>query len=244
MKKMICFIALILSYFLLEANTLPSNNVNDTVPQQIQQNVERTVNSDTQDTVNSLTLAINAINNIQTWSAVIIAILTLIVALWGIFGYRRMKKNIKENIKKNDKIIRNRIEAINAKEQEFNDCITKITVVIEKLNSQEKYMCKANQYLYEALDKIANQIPNADTGKAILQNMLHNYQITNLYSTDNNTKFAALAYLYGNGTLEDIEHLEYFAKSNIDERNREWAREIVGIIKHKTSITNEKNIIC
>lgn len=238
MKKNICLIVLILSSLLVGAHTLTNNNAEntDTEPQQEQQNVEKTIKTDKQDDVSSLTLAVNAINNIQTWSAVLIAILTLIVALWGFFGYRHMKENIIENLEKNDEIIGAKIKAINAREQEFNDYVTRTMVIFEKLNCQEKYMSKTNQYLYEALDKIANQISDSETGKDILQKMLHNYQITNLYSTETNTKFAALAYLYGNGISKDIEHLEYFAKYDLDERNKEWAREIIGIINY----TNRK----
>jgi uncharacterized protein YneF (UPF0154 family) len=236
MKKTICFILLVLSCFLANADTLQNNNVGDTIQQQVEQHVEKTVRADNTDVVSSLMFAVDAINTIQTWSAVIMAFLTLIVALFGILGYRHIRKDMKENIEKNDKIISDKIQEINEKEQKFNDCITQVKVISEKLNGQEKYMSKTNQYLYEALDEVANQISDVKIANHILRKMLHNYQITNLYSTDSNKKYAALAYLQENGTLEDIEHLDYFSNCDLDEPNKIWAREIIGVLRHRNTL--------
>jgi hypothetical protein len=254
MRKKIYLIVFVLSCFFASACTSNGKNVNDTL-QQIQHSAGKS------DIVDTLTLAGNTINNILTWSAVMLAVLTLIVALFEILGYLRNQNEIKRNekivdkkiieinetinhkvieindalgnnIKSNDKIITDKIQAINAKEQELNDCILQSKAISERLSGQEKYVNKTNQYLYEALDKIANQIPDANIAKVIMKEMLHNYQVTNLYSSTD-SKFATLAYLQQNGTMNDIEHLEYVSYYDSNELNKEWAREIIGIIKHR-----------
>lgn len=239
MKKIICFIILALSLILVNANTLQKNTVVDSGQQPVlHNNIDEVVQVDEidkPDVVSSLTLAVNAINNIQTWSAVIIAILTLAVALFGFFGYRHIENSMKENIKKNDKAVDDKIREIEQQQQAFNDCVIQTKAISEKLSGQEKYICKTNQYLYDALDKIANQISDVDTGKIILKEMLHNYQITNLYSTDNSKKFAALAYIQENGSTSDIEHLEFISNYDSNEDNKKWAREIVGIIRYRNT---------
>lgn len=234
MKQMIFFIILALSYISANADTLPNNNVTTVqYHQQVQQNVEKTVSNEKQEDVSSLTLAVNAINNLLTWSEKAIAYLTLIVALFGFFGYYKINKSLKDNMKKNDKIIEDKIEEINNRETEFNDYISRTKAIIEKLNGQEKYMYKTNQYLYEALDKIANQISDTKIGNSILKEMYHNYQVTNLYSVDDNTKFAAFAYIQENGNFNDIEHLEYISNYDSNERYMVWAKAIIVIIRHK-----------
>ncbi|MDR1342588.1 MAG: hypothetical protein LBK18_04935 [Prevotellaceae bacterium] len=225
MKKTICFIALALSSFLVSAEVLPINNVTDSVTQEVQQNVKKTVlvdDVDKPDVVSSLTLAVNAINNIQTWSAVIIAILTLIVAVVGLFGYFKLNQVLKSNVAK----IQAKIQEINEKEQEFDRCIS-------QTKAQEKYMQRTNVCFFEAFDKVVNQITNSKTAKAISQQMLHNYQITNLYSADD--KFAAFAHLEEQGTMDDIQHLDFVSKYDSNKDNKKRAREIIGIIKHKNA---------
>jgi cell division protein FtsB len=224
MKKTICFILLAFSCFGTSANILQNNNVGDTVQieQKVEQNTEKIVNADNTDVVNGLTLAVNAINNIQTWSAVMIAILTLIVAIFGFIGYFRISHVLKSNVAQ----VQKKIEEINAKEQEFNNCIS-------QTKAQEKYIYKTNECFLDALDKIANQITDTTNASFILRDMLHNYHITNLYSAED--KFAALADLEVNGTREDIEHLEYVSNNDSDEYNKSWAREIIGIIRHRNA---------
>jgi len=175
--------------------------------------------------LDSLSFALSAICDVITWSSVLIATITLLVAAFGYFGYNRMENRIK-----------NRISELDKKQAEFNDYISQMKVIQDKLLTQGKYICNSNVYIYDTLDKIANQIVDAEKGKLILERMYHNYQIINLYATDNNLKFASLAYMENNGTQNDIKHLEHVATYDDDEKNRIRAREIIGIIKHKRPV--------
>ncbi len=239
MKKMIFYIFLVLTCLSAGADTLPNKNSRDTISQQKQlqqlhQKTKKTIENSND--ISSITLAVNAINNIISWTAAIIAIYTLVIALFGFFGYRHVKDNMKNNIKRNNKIINDKIVEINQKEQKFNDCLNQTKAISGKLDMQDKYMCKTNSYLFEALDKLANQISDTKVGKVILKENFHGYQITNLYSIDRNKNFASLAYMQQNGSLEDIEHLEYFSNFDLDANNKIWAREIIGVIKHKNAL--------
>ncbi|MDR2815527.1 MAG: hypothetical protein LBB62_02330 [Proteiniphilum sp.] len=226
MKKTICFVLFSLSCFFVSANTLQNNNAIDTIQQQIEPDVEKTASTtDNTGVVNSLTLAVNAINNIHAWSAAMIAVLTLIVAISGFIGYFRIRSVLKSNVAQ----VQKKINEINEKEQEFNNCIA-------QTKAQEIYIFKTNQCFYDALDKIANLISKKTEGKKILKEMLHNYQITSLYSSSVvHDKFAVLAYFQENGTLEDIEHLEHVAANDSKEEYKAWAREIIGIIRYRNA---------
>jgi hypothetical protein len=235
MKKIFWYILFALSCFCGRGYAMP----NDTVfvasqYQQIQQKTNEIIEEAEVDVVSSLTLAVNAINNIMTWSAIFIAFLTLIVAIIGFVGYNRMYEVVQDNIKKNDEKVDAKIRAIDAKQEMFNDCVSRTQVISEQLKGQEKYICKTSDYLFAALDKITNQIPDADTGKAIMKQMWHNYQITSLYSADEGKEFAALAFLQENGTIDDIEHLEFVSTYDRNDHNKTWAREILGLLSIRT----------
>ena len=67
-------------------------------------------------------------------------------------------------------------------------------------------------------------------------------QIARLYRTcfnaENNEaynrdRFAVLAYLETNGTIEDIPHLEYVVQHDTNEDNRRRAIEVIGIIRNR-----------
>ncbi|MCL2682223.1 MAG: hypothetical protein FWE63_01900 [Bacteroidales bacterium] len=225
MKKTICIAILALFGILTTACLIVQHDSDSTsITQQVQQKNEEIM-------VNSLTFAVSAIEAILSWISIYFAIFALILAALTSIGYYIAKK-YKKNI---DKMIGDRIEQINKKEEKFNNYIVQTKAIKKKLSMQEKYIENTNQYLYEAIDEVANQI-NEEKGKAILKKMHHNYQVTNLYSEDNNTKFAALAYLQENGTRSDIEHLEYVSNYDSEEANKRKAREIIGIIKHKYPI--------
>lgn len=235
MKRFFSLFTIIMLFFLsVNADSLSTYNASDTVSQQALQIKE--ISESSTGSVSDLTLVVNAVNNIITWTSIMIATLTLFIGLCGFFGYHQIKQNMEKNAIENTKIVDNKIEELNKKKKEIDKYISLTQTILEKTNIQEKYMYKANQYLYEALDKIANQIEDTKTANAILNEILHNFQVTNLYSSKGKKVFAALAYLQANGTLEDIEHLEFYSSLNGNsDSNSAWAREIIGVIKHKNA---------
>ncbi len=233
-KKTLILITIVLSSISTHADSLSIYNTNGSATQEIQE-----VQEDSIDIVSQLTLAVNNINNLITWTSVLIGILAILVALFGYFGYRHIKEDMEKNIVESKKSIeklnneiKNRLEELNKKKRELNDYISLTKVISEKIDVQEKYINKTNEYLYMALEKMANQIND----KSILDEMLHNLRITNLYSNDDSKVFAALAHLHVKGTSKDIEHLEFCSQHNgVSDSNKLIAREIIGIIKFKNT---------
>lgn len=107
---------------------------------------------------------------------------------------------------------------------------------------QDQYLNQLSCYLFQATYSLTGQMNNEVVAKDILYNLFHGYNIAKLYRTSLNSdgtsridkdKFAAFAYLMENGTLEDIPHLEYIAKNDPYESNRDQAKEIIGRIKER-----------
>jgi len=168
------------------------------------------------------------------WTSVILAIFLTVLGIIALFSFK--------TIKENEKRINDRISKIDEKEQEFKDYISRTEAINKRLSLQIE---NANEYLYEAIKDITNQIRDGMKDKIISETLNkrfekteHSYQITNLYSEDNENKLTALTYLQQNGTPDDIEHLEYVSKYDLVEVHKEYAREIIGIIRYKEQHEN------
>lgn len=178
--------------------------------------------NDKGDEIGSLSLAINTVNNILTGAEVLIGVLTLLTVFFGFFGYYRFKKRIDEKSK-----------GIDSKLKEFEEMKTQLAEAYHLLEMQNGYISFANGYLYQTTEQMVNQISDADLAMEIFKKMNHNYHVANLYSADENTRFAAIAYLRDNGWLEDINHLYSLSKTDKVERLRTFASETIGIIKYR-----------
>lgn len=182
------------------------------------------------DDISSLTLAVNTVNNILTFSSLVVAILTIATILIGFLGYKRLANKIDGKISEID----GSISTI----EKFGESVREMKYL---LTVQQKYVNSANDYLYESTEQLVNQMDDDKSARILYEKLVRNYHLTNLYAWKKETRFASLAYLREQGRLEDIEHIEVVATSDIDESNRKLAGEIIGIIKYREA-TNEKNI--
>lgn len=194
-----------------------SNTINTVTPKEEQSNE-----------VSSLTLAVNTVNNILTYSSFVIALLTFATIFAGFFEYRRLKE-----------IIERKVAEIDNKAAEIDDFKQKLDHAQLLLKIQDKYINFANGYLYQTTEQIVNQMEDNDMAVEIFKKMNHNYHIANLYSGKKDDRFASLAYLRENGVVADVEHLLQICDSDPEERYRSLASEIIGIIKYRTE--HEKN---
>ena len=174
------------------------------------------------DEIGSLSLAINSVNNILTGAEVLIGVLTLLTVFFGFFGYYRFKKKIDKKSK-----------AIDSKLKEFEQMKTQLAEAYHLLEMQNDYISSANGYLYQTTEQMVNQLSDSDLAMEIFKKMNHNYHVANLYSADENTRFASIAYLRDNGWLEDVDHLYLLSKKDKVERLRSFASETIGIIKYR-----------
>lgn len=181
------------------------------------------------DAISSLTLAVNTVNNVLTWASFIVALLTLFTILLGLVGYYRLKKSIDKKIKEADL----KLLDLKTKEEQLSETRTRIDEFNNLLQEQKIFVNSTNQYLYKATEQVINEISDQQVAMEIFEGMVHDYHVANLYAPDENTRFAAIAYLNSKGVPKDINALEGIANSETNEQYRIMAREAVGVIKHK-----------
>ena len=201
------------------------NAVRDTVPKILTENNSRDSFSDL---ISSLTLCVNAVNNVIQNTSCIIAILTFATILAGFFGYKNLKKKLDSKAREVDEKL--------AEIASFKENVTEARHLIK---SQDNYVHSAIGYLYHITEQIINQMEDQKLAMEIYKDLFHKYHVANLYSADKNTRFAALAYLKEKGTQDDIEHLQLLSSIDSEEKYRNMAIEIIGIIKYRE---NGKNI--
>lgn len=179
-------------------------------------------------TKDDLVLAVNAVNNILTYMSLAVAILTFATILFGYLGYKDLKRKIEDKVKE-----------VNAKMKDIEAFKDQVKESKKMLDLQEEYVSISNGYLYQTTEQLVNQIDDSKIAMVIYKTLAHNYHVANLYSSNNETRFAALAYLRENGEPSDITHIQAMASSDVDQQYQQLASEIIGVIKYKTE--NEKN---
>lgn len=185
-------------------------------------------NITTDNNVSALTLAVNAVNNIFTWSAIIVAILTFVTMIIGFIGYKSLKDKIDH-----------KIEIIDQKLAVIDQCNNELQKLGHKFNIQENFTYKTSEYLYESVEQIVNQMQDERRAKDIYSKLLHSFHITHLYKNADESKLAALFYLHESGTIKDVSDLEYIEKMDENVEYRKRAREIIGVIKHRSDESSD-----
>lgn len=161
-----------------------------------------------------------------------IFILTLIVAIlafmFAFIGYNEFTRVIEYRKK------------VDGFESDFNKKLEthnqNMTIISDRLTQQGLFINQSLNYLNSILAELSFMSQNENTIKRLLHdsNIAQLYRInldTNESSDLSNSKFDAFAYLEENGTKEDIPHLKYVAKYDPIEKNRDRAKEIIGVIK-------------
>lgn len=226
MKKFfVCIVLLTYSTIVLSQDTAHINNSGYELP------ICSTTypsNTTTDNNVSALTLAVNAVNNIFTWSAIIVAILTFVTMIIGFIGYKSLKDKIDDKIK----IIDQKLAVI-------DHCETELRKLEHKFNIQENFTYKTSEYLYESVEQIVNQMQDKRRAKDIYSKLLHSFHITHLYKNADESKLAALFYLHESGTIMDVSDLEYIEKMDENVEYRKKAREIIGVIKHRSDESSD-----
>jgi hypothetical protein len=159
----------------------------------------------------NLTLAVNSINNILSSSALALGILTLFLALIGLFGYKTLKDDInktidsfKDKIKQDNTKSKIRLSkglrdsrdisnktANNVKniETKLDKKLSEYNRIIEALkhsiSEQNRFARQVNNYLYEITYDIAeNHIDDDRESKKLLNKLIHERYLANLYLYD------------------------------------------------------------
>lgn len=208
--------------------------------------------------IGELTLAVNSVNNVLTSGSILVAILTLFIALVGIFAYHDLKTDVNGIIEKekteNYKFkasITKRIEGTESDINDFNnanevfkDEIKNKIIEIESFKSsmiaQARYFNKSIEYLY----MVSSNLIEKDGNKELRNLLYRGLNIIALYQNELNDyngkpediileKIEAIENLKDIGTLDDIKDLEIIAQNEPNEEIKRKVQELIGIINHK-----------
>lgn len=179
--------------------------------------------------VSGLTLAVNSVNNLIETVSLAITVLTFLTALVGFIGYFRLKKMIENKAKEIDENSKD----VQKKMAQLKDFKKQLTDANHLLEMQNGYISFANGYLYQATEQIVNQIKDEKMAMKIFKDVSHNYHVANLYSSDKEIRFAALAYLREKGWMSDVKHLQIVSQTDTEQQFRSLAIEIIGVIRYR-----------
>lgn len=177
--------------------------------------------------VYNVTLAVNSVSNVITSGSIFIGIITLFIGIVGLFGYHHLK----EDINRYSSIFKKTEKLVNSAEE-----------VKKSLSIQQSYIDKSNDSLFNTLYSIANQLQDKDRARMIIQKQLHAIQIINLYrpcvnpedyAEVNKKKNAALLFLWANGDIKDLKHLEFVIDKDNNDDIRKQAQELSVFISLK-----------
>ena len=180
---------------------------------------------------NKLAVEVNAVNNILTWGSFIVAVLTIVAAVFGVTGFIQLKNNLENQLAQYSSIF-----------EKAENLVNSANGLKQSLEAQHLYIEKSNEFLFQSVFAIANQIPNKDIAKKLLKRQSHIAEIINLYrpcikpediADVRSKKLAALFFIQANGTKDDLPHLLFVSKNDIDEVIRDKALDIYYSIKHR-----------
>lgn len=167
------------------------------------------------DEVSAFTLAANTVNNGFTVVTEVVGILTLVVALFGLFGYLELKKKVAKAIKE-AKILKEKNENIEKK---------------QILNNQ--YLQKINEWILDNADTIAETNGSgSELGKNLKNKSMINYNMMKLYlSTDEKEILECFNYIKMKGTLNEIDPLQFIVDNDPNKYKSDKASEAIGYIR-------------
>ena len=177
------------------------------------------------DDVSALTLAVNSANNVLTGETILVGILTLLVAILGLFGYRRFIKKVDEAKKAAEDL------------KKKNEKIEKI----QSLNNQ--YLQSINQRILNNADAIAEAIGerNLERGKYLKEKSMVNYYLMKLYlSTDKTDKTEiddCINYIKTQCSEEIINHLQFIIDNDPYKYKKNKASEAIGYIRARVLLS-------
>ena len=198
------------------------------------------------DVVSLITLIVNDFNNVLSeinnsfaLISIIIGIFGLLIGVLGILGfsnlktdYRVLKKELAEQICEQN----NKIQKKNNEIDEILSSVKESTNLLKQHNYQIEYLQRINQSLFSITNSVVDSNGGNDETASSIRNSLYNqYYIVKVFlpwsdSPTDGTE-AAFRYLQVNGTIDNIDDLQFIADNDPDERKRKMALETIGYIR-------------
>lgn len=201
----------------------------------IDETISKNNHSDVLDSiVYNLTLAVNSISNILSSGAIALGLLTLFIAIVGLFGFHTLKDDIKEHKREISKYIRkiesldDKIKESETKEKALNKSIVSLNTFLDQVdevlfssaNAITTEMDIAKQLLYDKIndeEKENFSIIDENSNNKVLRDLNHQIKRMQLYklcineNIDSNVAFAIFAHFKAAGEKEDYSDLQYVA---------------------------------
>ena len=199
--------------------------------------------------LSSTTALINSLNNNIATENEYLTVVNILVAMFGVAiafvgvlsffgikGFRESKDEIekyKENI---NNALKEKIAEIERLNKSVEEKAKKISDILDEHNYQIQFLQRNNQYLFSVTNSIVDSSSgNSETTLNIRNSLYNQYYIVKTFlpwsdgPTDSTQ--AAFMYLLYNGTLDNIDDLQFIANKDPDERKRKMAFETIGFIR-------------
>lgn len=146
------------------------------------------------------------------------------------------KKDITKTVDEVKRELMNKIEEINLIKCSVDQKANEIECLAKKQEFQNNYLQRINQYLFSITNSVVDSYGGNDETASSIRNSLYNqYYIVKLFLPWSDSPIdgteAAFRYLQVNGTIDNIDDLQFIANNDPDERKRKMAIETIGFIK-------------
>lgn len=185
------------------------------------------------DGISTLTLVIEAIEDMFNRVNIYVTIISVIIALAGFFGIG----SIKSKIKKLEKSIQDTKDEAKKSMLELKEEASKLkieNVAIEKVQTlNNQYIQKVNQWMLYNAYTIANTIGGESIqSRNLMEESMLNYYLMKLYlSKDQHEINGCINYIKTKGGIEVIEHLQFIVDNDTDKDKIEKASKAIGYIQ-------------
>ena len=189
------------------------------------------------DKISILTLATNTVNNVLTefnnlfaMVTIIVGIITMFVAIVGLWGFHNIRKEVndnRENVNKKIEAWEKEAEKLKKKNEEIEK--------VQILNNQ--YLQKINQWMLANAYSIADT-PGGNTtqGRDMMRKSILNYYLMKLFlSRDKHEIDGCINYIKTKGGKDEIEHLQFIVDNDTDKYKSDRASEAIGYIQGRIS---------
>ncbi len=186
----------------------------------------------------------NPTSSLDTFIFILTLIVAVLAILFAVLGYNEFTRVIDYTKKVDD--FEHSINDYSKKADKVESITNQIQQIQRSLIRQERYIDHTAKYIYQVTYAKFEQMNNQAEAQQLLNHLYHELQIFILYRANMDAdktnvvdinKIAALEYLEGegNGTMDDIPHLDYVVENDPDERIRQRAIEVRAIIRNRNN---------
>lgn len=193
--------------------------------------------------VNDFNNILSEINNSFSLISIIVGVFGLLIGVLGILGfsnlkndYRELKKGLAEQISDQNETVQEKIDEMNRLSDDIETRTNVISEIRNQQGFQNQYLMRINQYLFSITNSVVDNLgDDNERARGIRESLYRQYYIVKAFlpwsdSREDGT-VAVFSYLQNNGTIDQIDDLQFIADNDPDERKRKIALETIGYIR-------------